>query len=164
MKKNTLGIFVAVPLMMASYTSTATEVPEQSYFENRCMAAWESIKAGDKQALFDQLPPKLQNWKEGKAAWEEIDRELKDYESDWTESMLDDLDITMMPTYGRGPDGTETKTGIRQSINKNIVAYYPKATRQYSVLYEFKTGSSVIGKSCAFLELDGKWYMHHTFL
>lgn len=128
------------------------------------MSAWDSLQSGDKQSLFDQFSPKLQNWENGKPAWEEIDKNLKNYESDWTQSKLDDLNITLIDSYGRGPDGTETKTGLQNSVDKDIAVYYPKATQQYVVLYEFKTGNHFMGKSCTFYKLDSKWYLHHIFL
>ncbi|MGO2013017.1 MAG: hypothetical protein ACTJH9_04050 [Pseudoalteromonas sp.] len=46
------------------------------------MSAWESLQSGDKQALFDHFSPKLQSWKDGKPALEEIDRILKGYNGD----------------------------------------------------------------------------------
>lgn len=64
-----------------SYSAIAN-TPKQSYFENRGMSAWESLQSGDKQALFDHFSPKLQSWKDGKPALEEIDRILKGYNGD----------------------------------------------------------------------------------
>lgn len=83
------------------------------------MSAWESLQSGDKQALFDHFSPKLQSWKDGKPALEEIDRILKGYNGDQTQSKLDDLNITLISSNGIGPDGTETKTGLQNSVYHN---------------------------------------------
>lgn len=95
MKNKLTTLLIAAPLLSSSFFSMASEVPTKEYFNKRCMDAWQSIKAGDREALFTELPPKLQNWNEGKTAWKQVDKAIKNYKEDWEQLNLNNLKITV---------------------------------------------------------------------
>ncbi|MBE3674038.1 hypothetical protein [Pseudoalteromonas distincta] len=161
MKNKLITLLITGPLISSSFLSMASEVPSKESFNKRCMDAWQSIKAGDREALFAELPPKLQNWNEGKTAWKQVDKAIKDYKEDWDETKLASLTITQVKNHG---DGSYSSTGLQDSVRKRRAKFYPEATREYIVYYSFKLEKGLHQKSCVFLELDNQWYMYHNFI
>ena len=161
MKNKLITLLITGPLISSSFLSIASEVPAKEYFNKRCMDAWQSIKAGDREALFAELPPKLQNWNEGKTAWKQVDKAIKDYKEDWDETKLASLAITQVQNHG---DGSYNSSGLQDSVRNRRAKLYPEATREYILHYEFNVGSYISERSCIFLELDNQWYMYHNFI
>jgi len=164
MKNKLITLLIAAPLISSSFLSMASEVPTKEYFNKRCMDAWQSIKTGDREALFAELPPKLQSWNEGKTAWKQVDKAIKDYKEDWEQLNLNNLVITMLDYGGVGEDGNMLPVGLQSSVDKRMARFYPEATREYTLNYTFKNDERDEGKSCSFLEFDNKWYMYHRLL
>ncbi|MDC3211230.1 hypothetical protein NQU47_01510 [Pseudoalteromonas distincta] len=164
MKNKLITLLIAGPLISSSFFSMASEVPTKESFNKRCMDAWQSIKAGDREALFAELPPKLQNWNEGKTAWKQVDKAIKNYKEDWEQLNLNNLKITLLDTAGEDPNGNELVSGLQSSVDKRMARFYPEATREFTLFYTFINKERNGSKSCSFLEFDNEWYMYHRLL
>jgi len=164
MKNKLITLLIAGPLLSSSFLSMASEVPAKEYFNKRCMDAWQSIKAGDREALFAELPPKLQNWNEGKTAWKQVDKAIKNYKVDWEQLNLNNLKITMLDSGGVDKNGDMLPSGLQGSVDKRMARFYPEATRECTLMYTFINKERNERKSCSFLEFDNEWYMYHRLI
>ena len=147
MKNKTL-IAMGCCLVIGAKVAVA-EQPEkgvnQAYFEKRCMAIFNAIAAGDREALFKQVPPMAQNWQDGKA-WRWIDRAIKRFNSHVGEG----YNIRMLP-----------EEGGYKAMDDYIKKVYPNAIKQYDVAFWLKGKDWGGQHSCRFIKENDKWHQFH---